>query len=148
MNRTILVLTFIALLGCLYTGCSNQASVVETPLAPVHERLLIIGRAYIGHLQERGAPPKNEQQLRAMLSEEENIPELFLSPRDEKPFVICWNVDLNGPLPWAKSLPIIAYEQQGVDGSRYVLTTMRSVEPVSETDFRQASFPPGHQPEN
>ena len=68
------------------------------------------------------------------------------SPRDEQPLVICWGVDTMKRMPWAKTTPVLAYEARGVNGSRYVLTAIHSVELMPDADFRAASFPPGHHP--
>ena len=51
------------------------------------------------------------------------------------------------PASGAKSMPVVAYEKQGVNGRRYVLTApFRKVEVLSDQEFRQASFPPGYSP--
>ena len=63
---------------------------------------------------------------------------------DGQPLVVCWGVDLSKRPAWAKTTPVLAYEKQGADGNRYVLTVVRSVELLSDKDFRTASFPPGH----
>ena len=68
------------------------------------------------------------------------------SPRDGQPFVVCWGLDLTKPPSWAKSTPVLGYEKQGAGGSRYVLTAIRSVELMSDKEFHEASFPPGHNP--
>lgn len=126
-------------------GCGGGTVVVDQPLDPTHERLMKIGNAYTAYLEETGQPPRSEKQLRQALAEQGNPDELLRSPRDGQPFVICWGVDLFGGLDWAQNTPVLAYEKQGTGEKRYVLTAIRSVQEISEDEFQQASFPPGHQ---
>jgi hypothetical protein len=107
---------------------------------------MTIARAYSQYNSKYEKPPTGIGQLQPFLKEVGNPEELFRSPKDGQPYVICWGVDLLAPPNWAKSTPILAYEKYGANGHRYVLTTMRSVLLMSDTEFRQASFPPGHQP--
>jgi hypothetical protein len=120
--------------------------VVEKPLDPTHGNLMRIGSAYVRHINEKKKPPQGPQDLRPFLADAGNPDEIFRSARDNEPLVICWGVDILKPISWAKSTPVLAYEKRGADGSRYVLTTVRSVELMPDAEFRQASFPPGHHP--
>jgi hypothetical protein len=127
-------------------GCSSSSPVtVQTPLDPTQEKLIKIKLAYSHFLGEKGAPPRSAEDLRPLLaSGADNPDEILRSSRDAQPFVICWGVDINAKLPWAKTTPVLAYEKEGVGGSRWVLTTARSVGLMSEQEFREASFPPGY----
>jgi len=150
-NRGTLARALVTLLvlSCLaFHGCSNSSTplIVETPLDPTHEKLLRIGMAYTRFSTSQKRPPKEWSDLKPILAETENADEPWRSARDGQPLVICWGVDLGKWKSWAKSTPVLAYEKQGVDGNRYVLTTLRSVELLSDSDFHAASFPPGHDP--
>ena len=123
-------------------GCCGGPTVVETDLPEAQARLMAINFAYTQFLEQRGRPPRNEKELRQTLNEE-NPEEALRSPRDGKPFVICYGVDKFGPLEWAKTTPVLAYEQRG-DGSRWVLTVPGAIYLLDEKDFQQADFPPGH----
>ncbi len=128
-------------------GCSSSAPVkVETPRIPAADNLKKILAAYGQFCATEQKPPESAEDLKPALAKLGNPDELLRSPRDGQPFVICWGVDLMRPVDWAKSTPVLAYEKQGLDGRRYVLTTRRNVELMRDQDFRQASFPPGHTP--
>jgi hypothetical protein len=123
-----------------FVGCAQKAQ----PLDRSHEHLRKIGAAYMRHNLEKKAPPKNLDDLKQFLAEDGDPAEILRSPDDGEQYVICWNVPLLERLSWAKGTPVLAYEKRGSDGHRYVLTTLRSVELMSDDDFQQASFPPGH----
>ncbi len=123
-------------------GCGDSPRVVETDVPEAQSRLMAINLAYMRFLEQQGRPPSNEQELRSQFSEG-NPDEILRSPRDGQPFVICYGVNIFGDLPWAKSTPVLAYEQQG-DGSRWVLSIPGGVFELDEAEFQKASFPPGH----
>jgi hypothetical protein len=137
------VFTLAGLLVVIATiGCGGGPTIVETDVPEAQARLMAINFAYTQFLQERGRPPKNEAELRQTLAEE-NQEETLLSPVDGEPFVICYGVDKFGPLDWAKTTPVLAYEQNG-DGSRWVLTVPGAIYQLDETEYQEASLPPGH----
>ena len=108
--------------------------------------LLMIGACAFA--QDAGIPglaAKLGHQL-AKLLRNVAAPQLSGRARDGQPLVVCWDVDLSKARTWAKTTPVLAYEKQGADGNRYVLTMVRSVELLSDKDFREASFPLGHNP--
>lgn len=125
--------------GC---GGSTEPKVVQTEAPEAQTRLMAINNAYTQFLEQHQRPPRNEKELRQALTEG-NPDEVLRSPRDGEPFAICYGVDLFGPLEWAHSTPVLAYEQRG-DGSRYVLSIPGGVFLLDEQEFKQASFPPGH----
>jgi hypothetical protein len=129
-------------------GCSSSSTpiVVDQPLDKTHENLLHVGTAYRRFCGEQKKPPTGPQDLEPLLQEFGDPRQILVSPRDGQPFVICWGVDLTKPIPWAKSLPVLAYEKIGSGGSRWVLTTMRSIEQIDNGRFRSADFPPGQAP--
>jgi hypothetical protein len=123
-------------------GCNSEPIVVEEELSETKSRLMDIKFAYMGFLEKTRRPPRNEKDLRRTL-ETDNPDEAFLSPRDGEPFVICYGVNIFGPLEWAESTPVIAYEKQG-DGTRWVLSAPGAIYELDEEEFQKASFPPGH----
>jgi len=142
-------LAVLLLLSCLVLqGCSGSSTPirVDVPLDPTHEKLMKIGMAYVRFSATRQRPPQSWADLQPILAETDKADEPWRSARDAQPLVVCWGVDLSKPPTWAKTTPVLAYEKQGAEGSHYVLTTVRSVELLSDKDFRAASFPPGHDP--
>ena len=126
----------------MIAGCNSDPIVVNEEVPEAQVRLLDINYAYMGFLEKHRRPPRNEKDLRRTL-ESVNPDETFLSPRDGEPFVICYGVNIFGPLEWAESTPVIAYEKQG-DGTRWVLSAPGAIYELDEEEFQKASFPPGH----
>ncbi len=136
------------LLGCIgVQGCSSSTPlIVKHPLDPTHEKLLKIGAAYTRFCTAQGKAPAGPADLQPMLAPKGGEDDVWRSSRDGQPFVVCWGVDLRKPLSWAKGVSVLAYENQGAQGSRYVATTFHNVELLSDKEFHEASFPPGHTP--
>jgi hypothetical protein len=135
VQRVLVLGVCLALLGCAQPSQPNDRS---------QDHLMYIGRAYMQHNVEKKCPPKSIEDLKPFLAEAGDPAEILRSPDDGENYVICWNVALLKPVTWAHSTPVLAYEKRGTDGRRYVLTTLRSVELLTDEEFRQASFPPDH----
>jgi hypothetical protein len=127
-------------------GCS-QPAVVEKPIDPTQQQLILIGSAYQQYTFTKGAAPTKPEDLKQQILELGGNDTVWISPRDGQPFVIMWNLDLRQPQTWAKSTPVLAYEKLGKNGKRLVRTVVGSVEELSAQEFADASFPPGHTPE-
>jgi hypothetical protein len=149
-NRTAGLVILVALASFVLHGCSDSSTPirVDTPLDPTQDKLIKIGKAYRFFLEKQHKPPQSWADLKPILAASENADEPWRSPRDGQPLVICWGVDLSKKPDWAKSTPVLAYEKQGTAGSRFVLTTARSVELLADKEFQEASFPPGQVPGN
>lgn len=128
------------------SGCTPSQVVVQAKLDPSHANLMHIGSAYQRFLTAHSKAPAGIADLKPFLKEFGNAADQLRSPHDGQPYVICWGIDLRVPQSWVQSTGVLAYEQHGVQGKRYVLTTMRSVVPMTDEEFRQANFPPGHRP--
>lgn len=97
--------------------------------------------------QHRGMAPASEAEFKEFLRtippeqlasfQVKDIDTLFVSERDGKPYVILYgNVSANRPAGPAGA-PVIAYEQQGVGGKRFVASSIGAVEEVDEARFKQ-----------
>ena len=122
-------------------GCS-KTKVVETQLPVSQERLLKIGLVYSQYCTRHKKPPTQLADLKALLGNTEST----LSGDDGKPFTICWGVDFAKPVGTGQQPVVVAYETAGRDGKRYVLTTARNVQHLTDTEFRASNFPQGHKP--
>lgn len=127
-------------------GCRSQPEVVEQPIDPTQQQLILIGGAYRQYTLEKQTPPSNPEDLKQIIARLGGNDSVWVSTRDGEPFVIVWNLDLRQPPTWAKSTPVLAYEKKGKNGKRFVRTVVGSVEELSEKEFAAASFPPGHTP--
>ncbi len=88
--------------------------------------------------QSRGRPPRNEAQLRKFIESQgpgwleqyqaETVDDIFISSRDGKPYVVLYGK------PRGK---YIAYEQEGVNGTRFVADNLGISIEMDEATFRQ-----------
>lgn len=136
------VVTWCALLGVVF-GCGQPPSVVETELPEAQVRLMSIKNAYTAFTEQRGRPPRNEKELQRQLADDSS-PEVLTSPRDGQPFKVCYGATLFGDLAWASpdSIPALAFEQQGADGTKWVLTIPGAILEVPDDEFAKVVFPP------
>lgn len=130
-------------LASLPLGCDTGPSTEELS---VHNRLKGVAALY-GRYQgkHRGQPPKNQKEFEAYLASLDpseyvtfgaNSPgDLFVSPRDGKPFIVKYGTNA-GPPGADGSTPIIAYETP-VEGSPRLGVT--SVGEVRELDASAGS---------
>jgi len=116
-------------------GCSNAENEATLRQSSNMRSLAIAYGQFTS--QNRGRPPRNEEQLRKFIEsqpgfvnpdESASIDEIFISSRDGKPYVVRYG----------KSAHIVAYEQEGVDGMRMVATQVGGTEEMDEATLRQA----------
>jgi hypothetical protein len=132
------------LLGAALVGCSshrvNQAQEQSNlkPLATLYGQ-------FIG--QHRGQPPADEAQFKQFITSKgkdllrsfnvSSVDELFVSSRDGKPYVVLYGAAATKGPPGPAGSPVVAYEQEGVGGKRFVASSMGAVEEVDEARFKQ-----------
>ena len=139
--RTLCFLTMAGILllclGCGPAGESNRQAEesCRKPIAIFYARFIP---------QHQGKPPKDEAEFKAFLKEPLNAEELqksfnvsdidamFVSTRDKKPFVVIYG-PTSGEGPAGQ--PVIAYEQEGVNGKRFVASKMGAIEEVDSAAF-------------
>lgn len=137
-------LAILAFIACVvHCGCDNGPVVIETRVPEVQQRLMAVRSAYASFLEQNGRPPENETELRSTFNQSE-VDKLLTSPRDGKPFNVCYGIDIYSNLDWAKDVAVVAYEQEGESNTRWVLAAPGAIFELSQEDFKQASFPPGH----
>ena len=105
------------------------------------ERLHKIGLAINDATAGLGRPPANIEELRPFLEDQGDPDALVVSPADGLPFVVFWGVDVRT----AAYDTVIAYEQLGSAGKRFVLTASGVVR-LTDDELATADFPAGHQP--
>jgi hypothetical protein len=139
------------LLGVLFaaaaaSGCSSE------PISPEDEAtadLREIARAYEVAIAASNRPPRDVDQIKKVLADLHtdglvtNDPtDVLTSPRDGQPYVIILGADLGAEV----STEVLAYENSGAEGKRYVLLMSRDVRAMSDEEFAQAAFAGGHKP--
>jgi len=120
------------------SGCSSRARrVVKTSET---ENLTKILAAYDQATRQLGRPPANLEEFKPFLTPYGNADEILRSPNDGQPYGLVWGVDVRKSSLHMMPPPALAYETQGVNGKRYVLTVM-GVVPMTEEEFAQLKLP-------
>ncbi len=129
-----------ALLWVGVMGCQSSAPPLTTQ--EIHLKQLSI---YYGQYTSanKGAGPKNENDLKAFIKKrathltDEQIAAMFVSPRDQKPYVVAYNVRM-GPMP--AEAPFVAYEQTGVEGKQYAADLLGGVQEVEAAEVQRRAL--------
>lgn len=126
----------------LITGCGSNEEKVEQESSNLKPLMVLYGR-YIG--QHRGQPPPNEAAFKDFIKSADtgtlvdggvkDVDSLFISSRDKLSYVIVYGTPKGPPGPGGQ--PVVAYEQQGLDGRRYVASVLGAVESVDQEQFRK-----------
>ncbi len=137
-------------LGCVVLlGCSTHnegQSQEESNLKP----LAIFYGQYTGEHQGQGPASEAEfkKYVESLNSEAlssfgiTDPSSIFISSRDKKPYVIIYGAgggipDGTGGDAGLAGGPVIAYEQEGVGGKRFIATSLGMIEEVDEARFKQ-----------
>ena len=135
----------------LFFGCSSGDDGTETEASNLKPLAILYGR-YIG--QHQGPPPANEAEFKTYLNElsSEELAEfgitdsasLLISSRDKKPYVVLYGKGggaagiPGGPGGGSESDAVIAYEEEGVGGTRFVATSsLGAIEEADEARFKE-----------
>jgi hypothetical protein len=103
------------------------------------ENLSKIGAAYDQATERLGHPPKGPEQLQPFLKQYGDPETILRSPHDGLPYVILWGKNIRNTPIDTMPPPILAYEQQGVNGKRYVLTAM-GIMPMTDEEFEKVNL--------
>jgi len=137
-------LVVVGIVAWLATGCGTRIESQEREQSNLKPLAIMYGQ-FIG--QHRGQPPKNEEEFKqyvrsqspdALASFGVSDPDaIFVSSRDGQPYVVHYgNAARTGP-PGPGGQPVIAYEQTGVGGDRFVASSIGAIEEVDEERFRE-----------
>ena len=140
MSRT--KLAALPALLLVLAGCGHQTATYQRQHSSLKPLAIVYGQ-YVG--QHRGRPPVDEAEFRKYLA---SIPAerlksfgvaevegIFASSRDGKPYVVVY-----GPATAADAGSpdrVIAYEEVGQDGKRYVAFSTGKIDEVDEARFKQ-----------
>jgi hypothetical protein len=137
---------WLAVLACflVIVGCSEAEKFEEEP---IKANLRQINKAYWTHLGYHDVPPKPEnlrQDVEGLHALDMGRPadEALVSPRDNQPIVIIYAADKKTP-----GQAILAYEQQGAEGTRWVVTMNQQIKRLTNEEFAKAVFAKGHKPD-
>jgi hypothetical protein len=124
----------------LLAGCSQDAPPPTVQQIHLKDLAVAYGRFIASH---RGQSPKDEKEFKAFVqtmlpylpSKPTDVDSLFVSPRDNQPYVVRYGA--SSAVSGSGQAPVVAYEQQGVDGNRFIATILGAVEEVDEARFRE-----------
>jgi len=138
-------LTALCVVGtaCLATsGCGSHKESLARATSGLKKLALVYGRFLS---QSRGQPPASEAEFKKFAQSLrpadlkafgiDDIEQVFISERDEKPYVVIYGKPQGPPGPGGS--PVIAYEQEGKAGKRWVASVVGAVEEVDEARFQQ-----------
>jgi len=140
MNRRSLLAIFGGVAIAATIGCGRSNSSAETESSNLKPLAVYYGR-FVG--ANRGKGPKDENQLKEFIRNRPadelstmgitDVDSLFISSRDKKPYK--FKFEEKQPMPG--QLSIFAWEQDGVNGKRFVGGTLGQIEEVDEARFRE-----------
>jgi len=141
MFHRVLTAVCLACFPAFLGGCGGGPTVVKVPSSMQH--LKKISAAYIEATKNLGKPPNNLEELKPFLEKLGDLDTILRSPDDGQEYKIFWGVDYNNAKT-DKGYLVLAYEQEGKDGKRYVLC-VRQVLHLSNEKFQALPFPEGQQ---
>lgn len=126
----------------LTTGCTGPQNASSEREQSNLKPLAILYGQFMG--QHRGQPPKNIKDFKEFAASKSemlnqfkvaNADALLTSSRDGEPYIVVFG-KASGP-PGPGGAPVIAYEQTGKDGKRWIATSIGAVAEVDEAEFRR-----------
>jgi len=138
------MVALVASLGVLGCGDGARRQAQEFSQSNLRPLAILYGQ-FVG--QHRGQPPKSEAEFRAFikslkpeqlaaLAGGRDADSLFVSTRDQKPYVVIYGRAATGP-PGPAGAPVVVYEQEGRGGKRFVANSLGAVEELDEATFKQ-----------
>jgi hypothetical protein len=128
------VVGLVILGGLFVVGCRSAPSRTQTNSAIANLKAIHV--AYKQFITDTGRAPQNLQELAKSLPEydQTSLDRLMRSPNDGQPYRMMWGLEVQSGQP-----VVLAHEQNGVDGSRYVLMTDGSCRLMTQAEFDQAA---------
>ena len=124
------MLSLVNLFGCSPDAPNAQAADSAT-------NLTVLYRAYVEFTNENQAPPTSQSDLERYI-EPESFASAFVSPRDSQPYKIYWGTPI--VLSRHDDGAVIAHEQEGVGGIRYLITA-HGISEMTDKQFEAAGLP-------
>ncbi len=116
--------------GCTGGGSSESSSIDES-------KLQALAKIYSYAAQDKRTPPQGWSDLDYLIQQSDIAdPEAyFVSSRDGNPYVVMWGLDA-GQLARGHNV-VIAYEAEGTQGKRWVVTSSTRAQEVTEEVFNK-----------
>jgi hypothetical protein len=119
----------------LISGCSSGKSNSNGEMNQYEQAISILGRAYRDASLGLRRGPANVNELKPYLKKYGDPDKSLVSPNDGQPYQIVWGLMPGRPSRSLMEHPILAYEQTGKNGKRYVLDPMLKVRHLTEKEF-------------
>lgn len=110
---------------------------------PLRQLVLLLGQYKASH---QGRNPANVAEFKQFVKNFDraklelwgikDTEKIFISPRDNKPYVLRLHISGAPPSDGTK-MPIVAHEQEGVQGKRMVAFLTMEVQEVEEAEFQE-----------
>jgi hypothetical protein len=137
-------LSLSVMIACSFVGCGNESG----PIAQEQTNLAWLGSMYARYIgANQGKPPQAIDELKKFVAgrttpdeltrlKVASVDELFISPRDGRPFEMVTYKQLPPPEGGAPA-PVVLYEAVGQNGQRAVAFPGGNTGTVSESDLTQ-----------
>jgi hypothetical protein len=135
-------LAALAAAGC---GSPEVQPLSEDEMVAVRH-LQKIGAAYNRAYQAKRKPPTSANDLKPYLKPEPGAPDPLVSPRDGQPVVIVPGIAMDVRPASDDEQMIVAYERNGVNGSRMTVDVRGTIVTYTADDFAKLKFAGGHRP--
>lgn len=142
-TSSLLLLLFVGLSAIVFVGCGAPSEVPQAESVVHLKALAVLYGRYVG--SHRGQSPPSEAEFKKFIQarpkaeldtlKAADVDSLFISPRDGQPYHVQYKVPL--PPPGPQGAPVVAYEQTGEGGQRYVATSLGDVQLVDEAKFQE-----------
>ncbi len=131
----------IILISTSFTGCGGRSEVELGGVEDESNKMNSFQTAYFAFVEKKNRPPKSADELKSYYPDGVDPETVLVSTRDKQPYVVFWGADHRKQMG-AKPL-VIAYEKEGVNGSRMVFTGFGVMEMSDEQLQNGAVYPPG-----
>ena len=120
-------------------GCNGAGGGSAGAVDVQHSHVYYLVQLYVHALRDQGRPPQSEDEFKQYIAKQDSAmlermnvataDELFVSERDGKPIVVLYG-KRRGP-----AAEVVAYEAEGVDGTRLVAKATGQVQVMSAEEF-------------
>jgi|tagenome__1003787_1003787.scaffolds.fasta_scaffold19977232_1 hypothetical protein len=136
VSRALVILCLSLVIGCRSKQTSEVGGTGDEPLAT-------LTRLYVASMNANGGQaPANEAEFKKFVAASgdrelqaagvSSVDELFVSPRDNQPYVIPYGSDAARLI----GRGVVAYERRGKDGHRFVGYRLGFVNEIDDAEFR------------
>jgi hypothetical protein len=142
LSRRRIVFCLVACACLAATACNSRKKTLEREQSGLKKLSVLYGQFLSQH---GGQPPANKDEFKKFVTSlasgdsssagVDNPEKVFISDRDNKPYVVLYGKPKGPPGPAGS--PVIAYEQEGKGGKRWVASALGALEEVDDARFQK-----------